>query len=284
MALLRNLGELHTIQDRYLKAVGYFESALAIAGRLDNLDYQGAALSGLGYLFRILGRYDEAMQSFAAASDICMRTGNRSGFVYAQQGIATIHREQGRLDRAERCLRASLSYCRDPLYLHGLAQCLRGLGAIQLIRGDTASAIETLRAACEAGTRLGPVDEAHSLRWLAEASTRNNETAAALSILDGCLTVYRETGNSFGEALTWHSLAGARLAAGDAGAAEVAARSAVRIWESLGVPYAHAQTLDVLAEICRQRAMPAVAEQTARQAATIRVSLGLSLEAIRHGC
>lgn len=275
MTLLRNLGELHTIQDRYVKAVGYFESALAIAGRLENADYQGAALSGLGYLFRILGRYDEAMQSFAAASDICMRTGNRSGFVYAQQGIATIHREQGRLDRAERCLQASLSYCRDPLYLHGLAQCLRGLGAIQLDRGDLATSIETLQAACEAGTRLGPIDEAHSLRWLAEARTRNNEAAAALSILDGCLTVYKETGNAFGEGLTWHSLAGARLAVGDAGGAETAARSAVRIWETLGVPYAHAETLDVLAAICRQRAMPAVAEQTARQAAGIRSSLGI---------
>ncbi|GAA1665805.1 BTAD domain-containing putative transcriptional regulator [Fodinicola feengrottensis] len=275
MALLRNLGELHTIEDRYVKAVGYFESALAIAVRLENSDYQGAALSGLGYLFRILGRYDEAVRSFAAASDICLATGNRSGLVYAQQGIATIHREQGRLDQAERCLQASLAHCREPLYLHGLTQCLRGLGAIQLARREIAPAIETLTAASEAGAKLGAVDATHSRRWLAEARTRNGEPAVALSILDGCLRVYGEKGHTFGLGMTWHSIAGARLAAGDAAGAEVAARSAVRIWESLGTPYALAETLVVLAEICRQRAMPAVAERTARQAADIRESLGI---------
>ncbi|WP_163506992.1 AfsR/SARP family transcriptional regulator [Fodinicola acaciae] len=275
MALLRNLGELHTIQDRYVRAVSYFESSLAIAIRLDNLDYQGAALSGLGFLYRILGRYDAALRSFAAASDICLSTGNRSGFVYAQQGIATIHRERGELDRAERCLRASLVRCRDPEYLHGLAQCQRGLGAIQLARGAVAEALETLESASAVGKRIGPVDEAHSLRWLAEARTSNGEPAAALSILERCRQVYDHTGNAFGRGLTWHSIARARLLAGDAGGAESAARNAVQVWEAIGVPYAHAATLDVLADICRVRGMPAVADKTARQAAAIRSALGL---------
>jgi DNA-binding SARP family transcriptional activator/tetratricopeptide (TPR) repeat protein len=280
MALLRNLGELHTIQDHYVKAVSYFESALAIAARLDNLDYQGAALSGLGFLYRILGRYDAALRSYAAASDICLRTGNSSGLVYAQQGIATIHRERGELDRAERCLRASLVRCRDPEYPHGLAQCQRGLGAIQLARGEVAAALETLSSASAVGKRLGPVEEAHSLRWLAEARTSNDEPAAALSILERCRQVYEQTGNVFGRGLTWHSIARARLFAGDAGGAESAARIAIQVWETISVPYAHAATLDVLADICRARRMPAVAEQAARRAAAIRSSLGIETPGI----
>lgn len=280
MALLRNLGELHTIQDRYVRAVSYFESALTIAVRLENLDYQGAALSGLGFLYRILGRYDAALRSFAQASDICLRTGNRSGLVYAQQGIATIHRERGDLDRAERCLHASLARCREPEYLHGLALCQRGLGAVQLARGEVAAALRTLSSASAVGKRIGPVDEAHSLRWLAEARMSNGEPAAALSTLERCRQVYEQTGNVFGRGLTWHSIARARLLAGDPGGAESAARIAVQVWEAIGVPYAHAATLDVLADICRARRMPAVAEQAARQAAAIRLSLGIEAPGI----
>jgi hypothetical protein len=52
------------------------------------------------------------------------------------------------------------------------------------------------------------------------------------------------------------------------------------VWEAIGAPYAHAATLDVLADVCRARRMPAVAEQAARQAAAIRSSLGIEIPAI----
>ncbi|MEU6788360.1 BTAD domain-containing putative transcriptional regulator [Nonomuraea angiospora] len=238
MAMLRNLGELHTIQDRYAAAVACFEEALAHARRLRDLKYQAAALSGLGHLHRLTGDNPRATSCFAQAERLCAHLGNVPGQVYAMYGVGVVHLQHRRWAEARAQFTTCLRLSRRAGYLPGEAQALRCLGKADQGDGRYASAERHFRKAEKAGQRLGDrLVEAYAVQWLGFLRIRLGDPAEGARLLHGCLEVYRDCGQRFGQAMAQAGLADAAMATGQTGTARHYLIQAQRIWERIGSPY-----------------------------------------------
>ncbi|GAA3681848.1 BTAD domain-containing putative transcriptional regulator [Nonomuraea antimicrobica] len=238
MVMLRNLGELHTIQDRYTIAVTCFDEALAHARHLRDLGYEAAALSGLGYVHRLTGEYDRAAVCLSAAGRLSQRIGNVPGQVYAGYGLGLVHLETRRWAEAREHFTTCLRLSRSAGYLPGEAQALRCLGRADQREGRYASAERHFSKAKEVGERLGDrLVETYAVQWLGDLRIRLGDHDEGVRLLHGCLAVYRECGQRFGQAMTLLSLADAATATGRTGPARHYLVQALHIWERIGSPY-----------------------------------------------
>ncbi|MFD1325537.1 AfsR/SARP family transcriptional regulator [Micromonospora sonneratiae] len=263
MAMLRNLGELHTIQDRYDVAVDCFAVALRYAERLGIPEYEAAASSGLGYVYRLTGRYEEALACFTRARELCRRTGNPHGEAYATHGIGIVYLDQRQWEQARREFAACLTHSRTAGYLAGEAQALRCLGLAHRNEGRLVSAERYFRRAHAVSVRLGDrLIEMYALQWLADVRIRRGEPDEGAELLHRCLKVFREYGQRFGEASALRSLASAAIATGDVGQARHHLTQARRIWEQIGSPYWLDDTLAALAELDPRAPAPAGSRHT----------------------
>ncbi|MEV0624130.1 BTAD domain-containing putative transcriptional regulator [Nonomuraea sp. NPDC050404] len=238
MTMLRNLGELHTIQDRYALAITCFEEALAHARRMRDFRYAAAALSGLGHLHRLTGDNPRAVICFAQAERLCAHLRNVPGQVYAMYGIGVVHLQHRRWAQARTQFTTCLRLSRGAGYLPGEAQALRCLGKADQGDGRHAGAERHFRKAEEAGKRLGDrLVEAYAVQWLGFLRIRLGDPAEGTRLLHRCLSVYRDCGQRFGQAMALAGLADAATATGQTGTARHYLIQALRIWERIGSPY-----------------------------------------------
>ncbi|BCJ70151.1 AfsR/SARP family transcriptional regulator [Polymorphospora rubra] len=253
MAMLRDLGELHTIQDRYRRAGACYQEALGYARELGDRGYESAALAGLGHLDRLLARYDSAVADLARARRISRRDGNRAGVAYAEYGLGLVLMERRQWRRADRRFRECLTQSRAAKWLGGEARALRCLGQVRRHQGRYASAVPYFERARRIGVRLGDrLAESYAEQWLGDLSIRLGEPERGAAMLRRCLSVYQARGQRFGEAATLHSLAAAARALGEPGQASGHLHQALRIWEQIDAPYWLAETRRALAALADQ--------------------------------
>ncbi|MEU6799019.1 BTAD domain-containing putative transcriptional regulator [Nonomuraea wenchangensis] len=237
MTMLRNLGELHTIQDRYASAVTCFQQALAGARRLRDVAHEAAALSGLGYVHRLTGDHGRAAVCLSQAERLSGYLGNVPGQVYAGYGLGLTFLELQRWAEAREHFTTCLRRSRRAGYLPGQAQALRSLGRAEQREGRYASAERHFRKAKEIGERLGDrLVETYAVQWLGDLRIRLGDPVEGARMLHDCLAVYRDCGQRFGQAMTLASLADAAIATGRTGAARHYLIQAMRIWEQIGSP------------------------------------------------
>ncbi|MEV7228029.1 BTAD domain-containing putative transcriptional regulator [Polymorphospora sp. NPDC051019] len=250
MAMLRDLGELHTIQDRYRRAHACYQEALTSARELGDRGYEAAALAGLGHLDRLLARYDTAVAHLARARRISRRDGNRAGVAYAEYGLGLVLMERRQWRRADRRFRECLTQSRAAKWLGGEARAARCLGQARRHQGRYAAAVPYFERARRIGVRLGDrLAESYAEQWLGDLSIRLGEPERGAAMLRRCLSVYQARGQRFGEAATLHSLAAAARALGEPGQASGYLHQALRIWERIDAPYWLAETRQALAAL-----------------------------------
>ncbi|MEU6712208.1 BTAD domain-containing putative transcriptional regulator [Nonomuraea sp. NPDC046802] len=238
MAMLRNLGELHTIQDRYPAAADCFEEALDHAKRIGDIRYEAATLSGLGYVRRLTGCNEQAAECFSRAERLCRQMGNVPGEVYAIHGLGIMLLDRRQWAEARARFEACLRLSRRAGYLAGEARALRCLGAVDNGDGHHASAEQRFRNSGEVGARLGDrLVEAHAMRCVGDLRIRNGDTAEGIRLLYDSLAVYRACGQRFGEAMVLRGLAHAAMAKEETGSARHYLIQATRIWERIGSPF-----------------------------------------------
>jgi tetratricopeptide (TPR) repeat protein len=281
--LLRNLGELNTIQDRYTEALACFEATLTGARQLGERHYEAAALSGLAFVQRLLGQYDAAIASFTAAATLCERIGNTIGRVYAQQGIGVVHRERGEIDEARRLAVRSLATCVDAGYRPGEAAALRTFGLLATDTGDLDAAAAYFTRAATVAQELGDrLAVAYAHQWLADVYLRRKgQEEFGIGLLHACLAVFADFGDGFCKAAALHTLARGLLATGRPGEARGHLDRALRIWRRLRSPYWLAEALDVDVALRTAEGDVAGATVAASEARAARSSVGLPAHATR---
>ncbi|MBE1488314.1 AfsR/SARP family transcriptional regulator [Plantactinospora soyae] len=282
LAMVRNLGELHTIRDEHAAAVDCFTEALALSRQTGDLGYAVAALVGLGYLQRLAGHYTRSIASFTAAAEAARRDGNRNGEIYAEQGVGAVWFEQGRLDQAATRYTECLRRSRAAGYRAVEAQALRGIGLVQLARGEPAEAAESFRQAREISAALGDrLVEAYAVQLLGHAHALTGEYARAEALLRQADRVFERFDSRFGLAMVLVSLATMRLGQHRVEEARGLLERACGLWRRLGMPYWGAQALDLLAEARRRTGDGPAADRAAAEARALRLTC--DAESVRPG-
>ncbi|GAA3774794.1 BTAD domain-containing putative transcriptional regulator [Plantactinospora mayteni] len=273
LAMVRNLGELHTIRDDHAAAVDCFTEALALSRQTGDLAYTVAALVGLGYLQRLAGHYARSIESFTAAAEAARRDGNRNGEIYAEQGVGAVWFEQGRLDQAATRYTECLRRSRAAGYRAVEAQALRGIGLVRLARGEPADAAESFRQAREISAALGDqLVEAYAVQLLGHAHALTGEYARAEALLRQADRVFERFDSRFGLAMVLVSLATMRLGQHRVEEARALLERACGLWRRLGMPYWGARALDLLAEAHRRTGDGPAADRAAAEARALRVT------------
>ncbi|WP_412740593.1 BTAD domain-containing putative transcriptional regulator [Krasilnikovia sp. MM14-A1259] len=274
-ALLRNLGELHTIQDRYDLAATYFEEALTEA---DEPAYRAAAIAGLGYVSRLLGRYDRALSCFEQGRLLAEKLDNPRGVAYAVNGCGTVYLERGTLSIARLCFEESLARSTAIDHLPGVATALRGLGHVHRLGGQGGVAAGYYERARSVAHQLDNVlFDAHAAEWLADVWLDQGRQDDAQQLLAWCLSIFRSLGNRFGEASTLRTLARVHLAGWELDQARECALTALATWRRIQSPYWSADTLDVLAEVHEQGGDRTAAAEARLEAQTSRTACGITV-------
>lgn len=302
--LTRNLGELHTVLDRYDDAVDAFQRSLRAyrGSATDNpatdnpaadnpaaedpaVDDPGVATAhaGLGVLFRLQGRYGEAAACLQRAIASAHTAGNARAAAYAHCGLVSVHLERGEVAHARREAHQALLIAEQAGYRNGEASARRCLGLAELAaaRLDTATG-ELTRARAVAGALGDQVSEVHALHWLGHIADLRGDVAGAERILGDCLAAYRRFGERFGEALTLRTQADLHLHAGRRAHAMITVRRSLALWRRLRSPYWTARTLDLLAAAHEAGGEHRAAHEVHREAAALRTGAGLAADLCAH--
>lgn len=153
--------------------------ALRLYRQNNDIQGQGRTYLSLAYLCARQGRYPDARDYSRRALDFARVCGDEGGCAAALNSLGWCHAELGNLEEA-------LANCEESLELHrrlvmpaGEAYSHDSLGYIHSARGDLGRSVASYVAAIEVWRTLGNrVEEAMTLRRLAEAYTRHGHAAA----------------------------------------------------------------------------------------------------------
>lgn len=246
-----NLGNVHYRAGRFAEAIPFFSKALALKPDYD------LALINMANAYRALGKDAEALAGY----EHYLHVDPKNAWVQYQAG--EIHRDRGELDRASEYFRAALA-------IDGNVSAARvALGAVAIARGDRDAGEKEIRAALEATPdvrlahfNLGVLAEARGDTDGALAEYRQEIAAHddAYKAMFNAARLLQQRGAAV-EAATLFAkavgvnprfaegqfyLAQARLAAGDLGGAEAAARAGLALdGTSATAPLGHFVLADV---------------------------------------
>ncbi|WP_117212042.1 AfsR/SARP family transcriptional regulator [Allorhizocola rhizosphaerae] len=273
-AVLRQLGELHTVQDRYPAAIEHLSGALAAYRDAGDRAGEAAVQSGLGSVSRLQGRYGDALRHLSASARLATMDSRFAAASYARTQIGAVQMEMGRRAAARRNFREALGLARRSAHGPGIAAAQRCLGLIELAAGRLPQAEKHFDASVATCVDLGDRNsENHGRQWLGYLAALRGDRRRAGDILLECFSRYQSAGQLFGQAITLRSLGVLDLRAGRLDDALTRVRDAMGIWDRIGTPYWTARTLDVLAELHARRDDHHAAAHSAHRAATLRAAL-----------
>jgi tetratricopeptide (TPR) repeat protein len=96
------LGMVDHYQERYERARGHYEAALALAEQIQNERNRGYTLTHLGFTLLALGRLDAAAECLERARLVRQSLGNEASVMDTLSGLAAVAAAQDRLDEAQR--------------------------------------------------------------------------------------------------------------------------------------------------------------------------------------
>jgi ATP/maltotriose-dependent transcriptional regulator MalT len=213
------------------------------------MQLDGAWPDALAETRRARERGERAMNSAAA------------GHALYQQG--QIQRLQGDFAAAEAAYRDANGFGREPQ---------PGLALLRLAQGDAETAAAAIRRAL--GESAEPLKRVRLLPAYAEimlAVDDNAEARRATDELAEHLTVYDSV---MLRAIVEHVRGAVELAEGDARAALVTLRRALKAWQELGAPYESARTRVLVGQACRALGDDDTAELELQAAAAVFARLG----------
>ncbi|MBB4957723.1 AfsR/SARP family transcriptional regulator [Micromonospora polyrhachis] len=275
-AVLRQLGELHTVADRYPTAIEYFDTALAAFRGTGDRVGEAAAQSGLGYVYRLQGHYDDALRHLRLSARLAGTDERWAAVAYAKVQISAIHLEHGNHAVARRHLQGALAMADRSNFTPGIAAAQRCLGLTELAAGDLTRAEEHFRTSMEVCADIGDqLSRNHGRQWLGYVAALRGDQRLAAETLHECLAQYQGARQIFGQAITLRSLGVLDLRAGRLDQSLTHVREAMGLWEQIDSPFWTARTLDVLAQLHARRADSHRAASCAQRASRLRVRIGI---------
>jgi tetratricopeptide (TPR) repeat protein/transcriptional regulator with XRE-family HTH domain len=197
---LTSLGVVCWRLGRYQEAVTHHETALRVAGEIDDKAEVGRALTGLGIVYWQLGRTADTLRCGQQALELYGELGDRIGQAWVLGNLGTVHRRLGDYPAALDHYQRSLALFREVGDPAGLCNELCGLGALHEELGHFDEALGYLQECLDLCRRTGYREtEAQALSSLGIVYLRLGRLAEALDHQRQALRLLREIGDRAAE-------------------------------------------------------------------------------------
>ncbi|MEL7071233.1 MAG: tetratricopeptide repeat protein [Cyanobacteria bacterium J06581_3] len=215
ITLYNDLGKAHQGRYKYGEALVWYEKALALAERKENLEGQARSLRNVGDSLRFSGRPADSIRYYQQQLEIVRETGDRQGESASLGNLGNAYDSLGQYQRAIDFHQQSLEIKREIGARQGEASSLGNLGNAYYSLGQYQRAIDfhqqDLEIVREIGNRQG---EAASLGNLGNAYYSLGQYQRAIDFHQQSLEIEREIGNRQGEAASLGGLGNAYYSLG----------------------------------------------------------------------
>jgi DNA-binding SARP family transcriptional activator/tetratricopeptide (TPR) repeat protein len=224
---------------RWHDQVASWQTALAVAGRLDDVTTVGFAHRRLAQAYSALDAHADARAHLQHSLELFAAAGDLRQQARAHHILAFVAERQGRSEEALEHETDALELFRSVGDHKGEAASLNGVGWYQTLRGAHAAALAPCQQALSLYQAAGDRDgEAVTWDSLGHAHQHLGEHAAAVDCYERAVRLYREVGDRYEEAVTLDKLGDVHSAAGRVDAARAAWSDALTIFIELRRPVA----------------------------------------------
>jgi DNA-binding SARP family transcriptional activator/tetratricopeptide (TPR) repeat protein len=282
-AALTSLGLTDVRQDRYQRAAGKFQQALALSRQDGDRVDEARALGNLGIARYQQGCYREAADHYRRALSLFRELGDQTGEASALICLANITLRQGRYQQAASNLRRALRLYRDIGNRSYEAYALQILGLVELRRGRYPQATERSQEALERARQTGNRGcAAYTVANLGVIALRQGSYQQAAERHRQALAMFREIGDRSGEAQARNGLGGVFLATGHSDQARGEHAGALALARRIGDKYEQAHAHDGLGRAHDAIGDRRTADRHWRRAFALYTELGTSEAALVH--
>jgi len=219
-----------------------------------NLSALARSLAGCATdFYELRGYYDDWQRVTQVAQAACRRTGDRAGEAAMLRGLGSCLVESDHPETLP-TLRAARALAEEVGDRAGSAMAAKEIGYMLSLAGSLDEAEAELRMAADRLADADrPLARAIALTSLGFVRRQRGDTADALNAIRAALAIARPLGDRFTEAYALRGLAGALLADGRHREAESAARRAASLFHQVGDPIGAAQSMRTLGEALAHR-------------------------------
>lgn len=248
--LLRVQGDLHADLDRYDQAADCLQQALALARAAGNERQAAWAERSLSTVRRVQGRGTEAAALLDDAVVTLERAGDAVGVGECHYGLGAIAREHGRFDDALHHYDVALAIFRamDDRFNESLV--LTSSARVHQLRNATGPAADALERALRLCADIDhPGGVAWASTYLGDLWVAAGRPEAAEPLLTDALTLARQLGDRYCEAVTLHTLGRLRLETGSPLVAEGLVRHSIVLADQYDLPLHQGRSLITLGDV-----------------------------------
>src|SRR5579875_3755143 len=224
---------------RYPEANAHMEEALSLYRRAGDRRGEAAVHNNLGRVHLYNGYHRDALDAYQESLTIFREIGGAQQEAILHQNIATVHRYKGSYEEALAAYRQALRIYRGIGDLPDEAEALNDIGAIYQSAACYDEALAHHQRAQQIAEEIGNLShQLVAFRLIADVHRGSGRYGEALDHYQVALRLSREIGEPYEEGKILEGIAEATLTTQGFGAARIALRQALDIYERLGLPEA----------------------------------------------
>ncbi len=248
-AFLDSLGTTRRSLGQVTKAIGHYEQALSIFGKIDERENAGVTLGNLGNAYYSLGRYKQATRCYKDALEIAREINDQINEGNWLNGLGLVYANLNRFEQAIECWEQALkiAYTIGDRRNEGIR--LNNLGIVHRRLSQVERAIEYFEQALAIAREVGDrYSEGNSLGNLGNAYADLGQTQQAIKHFEQQFLITREISDRHGEATACWNLGSIHLDMGQIDQTQRYLKQALAIFEEIQAPQAD-QARQILAEL-----------------------------------
>ncbi|MFI6499028.1 AfsR/SARP family transcriptional regulator [Nonomuraea typhae] len=210
-------------------------TALAAAGRIDDLTGRAQSHRGIARAHARQNRHDEARHHLHSALALFDELGDQIGQAYAHRNIAAMLDAQNRDHEALKHAARALELYRASGHKAGLADALNAVGWFECRVGEHRRGLDHCREALALHEELHDLGgQAQTWDSLGYAHHHLGDIATALTCYERAISQFRALGDRYNEAVAYSRMGDAHQAGGDDHGARAAWRRSLAIFAEIG--------------------------------------------------
>ena len=234
---LSNIGYIYQDEDKFVRALDYFEKALALQDKIK--DKQGAAVSlnNIGFVYESLGDIPMALEKYNESLNLKMEIGNELGVSQTLYNLSVIYRDQNDLEFALKNAQESMAIrekWNDSLLM---AESYNQLALIHDLKGDSEKFITYMLGALKIFDHFGHKRGSRAvINSLGLHYDEEGDTVKALEYYNQALIIAEENGFKSDISRVLINIAALELKKKNFQKAEETALSGLQIAQEVGIP------------------------------------------------
>ncbi|GAB4302830.1 MAG: tetratricopeptide repeat protein [Marinilabiliales bacterium] len=202
-----NIAEVSYYQNNNDSALYYYQKALQLYKKLNNLKKQSDCFITIGIIYDIWGNFDLALEYYKKAYVTYEKINNKEGMSMALNNIGIVYNFRGQYDKGYIYFQKSLEIEEELNNLDGIAYSLNNIGLMNRKMGRFDKSIEYYRRSIKIKQQIKDNEGvAVTLINLGSVFEEINKPDSALSCYNKALIIYKEIDNEEGIGYAYNNI------------------------------------------------------------------------------